>query len=395
MKLPKAAAGIVLMLIIVALPKWVPPAEGEFGFQTTYRVMAHKGSESKERIALIYIDTAYKVRNVQDYKKIIAHMTSDGKFDDLFFNTILFLGIRGREGNFEVGTASQSDWDWWLGLILGQEGEASFLERAAIEISSELPLDHVGVILMIPRPRSGALQARMDSVKNYVEKAEVMFESGHYSKLKLKGFYWMSESAEEEDVELIRQVSAFLHSKGYTFYWIPYFNARGYDDWKQLGFDKVMLQPNFAFYDCGLERFEEVDRRRKLYNFSVEMELPSYKQNPRVEDWKESFLLYLWASIKYDWGDLPYVSYYYKNDFIKMASDAATKKFYDFVYLHVRGKLTSTLHPAEIDQAYERFQSKAQRSKTLFALILAVWVLFVAIIVLVIGKQIFRPARIN
>ena len=78
-----------------------------------------------------------------------------------------------------------------------------------------------------------------------------------------------------------------------------------------------------------------------------------------------------------------------------MASDAATKKFYDFAYLHVRGKLTSTLHPAEIDQAYERFQSETQRSKTLSALILAVWVLFAAIIVLVIGKQIFRPARTN
>jgi len=46
MKLPKAAAGIVLMLIIVALSKWVPPAEGEFEFQTTYRIMLHKDSSA-------------------------------------------------------------------------------------------------------------------------------------------------------------------------------------------------------------------------------------------------------------------------------------------------------------------------------------------------------------
>ncbi|RLF08678.1 MAG: hypothetical protein DRJ64_00370 [Thermoprotei archaeon] len=79
-----------------------------------------------------------------------------------------------------------------------------------------------------------------------------------------------------------------------------------------------MLQPNFAFYDVGLERFKNVNDRIKSLGIGVEMELPLYKRNSRVEDWKQSFILYLYVSIKYNWSNLPLISYYYGNDFVKM-----------------------------------------------------------------------------
>ena len=343
-----------------------------------------------ERIALIYVDKWNKMNGVEDYRRIIAHVTTDGFFDDLFFNTVLFLGQEAREGNFEVGTASRDEWDWWLGLILGKNGEARLLENAAAEIDVELPLDYVGVILMIPRPRTEeSLQDRIESVKTYVQKAEDMFESARFSKLKLKGFYWMSESS-DGDEDLIREVSQFLHSTNHTFYWIPYFNAKGYDNWKQLGFDKVMLQPNFAFYESGMERFEEVNRRIKLYNFSVEMELPSYKRNPEVMNWTESLLLYLWASMKYDWGKLSYMSYYYGNDFASMGGNATTKKFYDLIYLHVRGKLDKSSYHTEIDQAYEQFNGRVQSEAIptlISAGLIVASVLFVILMVFVAPKR--------
>ncbi|MEM4229379.1 MAG: hypothetical protein QXZ66_06440 [Thermoproteota archaeon] len=46
MMLPKAVAGALLALILVCLSGWVPRAEGEFEFQTTYRIMLHQDSSA-------------------------------------------------------------------------------------------------------------------------------------------------------------------------------------------------------------------------------------------------------------------------------------------------------------------------------------------------------------
>ncbi|OYT32219.1 MAG: hypothetical protein B6U94_00035 [Thermofilum sp. ex4484_79] len=112
------------------------------------------------------------------------------------------------------------------------------------------------------------------------------------------------------------------------------------------------------------------------------MELPLYKRNPRVEDWKQSFILYLYASIKYNWSNLPLISYYYGNDFVKMGKSPQLHEYYRFIYEHTTGKLTEEELEPYIKHALEKFQ----RRKTLLYLMVGIPLAVSLIIIYTIYK---------
>ena len=45
--------------------------------------------------------------------------------------------------------------------------------------------------------------------------------------------------------EVTRALGDYVRSKGLRFYWIPYYTAQGYSEWRDLGFDAAYLQPTY------------------------------------------------------------------------------------------------------------------------------------------------------
>jgi len=347
-----------------------------------------------ERIVLVYIDTANSMPGgVDDYMRLAAHHDGHGGFDDGFFNSFLFLGTRSPSGgSYETGTATPEDWSAWADEILGPRGQLQKLEAAVAELEEKIHIGQVGVVVMIPRPnpdQGGAV--RVQQVKDYVLSVASRFREGNYSHLDLSGFYWMSETSTGDD-EVIRATAKSVHELSLSLYWIPYFEAVGVEVAREIGFDRVMLQPNFAFYSSGLERFSSVDSRIRSLGIGVEMELPMYSRNPELTDWRESFLLYMRASAVYHWEGLPYISYYYGNDFVRMSRDESTKRFYDMVYMHVKDRISGTGYPSEIDEAYRSFQARQDAKAMLVWQIVGGAVAVFGIILLLMAKAGVGPS---
>ena len=74
----------------------------------------------------------------------------------------------------------------------------------------------------------------------------VILSEETYNNLDLTGFYWLEESTAKCG-DLPKDVSEYIHQLDKRFYWIPYWNASGYNLWKKLGFDTAFLQQNHFF----------------------------------------------------------------------------------------------------------------------------------------------------
>lgn len=297
---------------------------------------------SPKNIVLIYSDYRQGFfMSKEELLPLVVYFNSTEKAQDSFFDGFLFLGISGPSGgSYETGTANDKDWSWLIDRLLGSGNQVKNLQDAAEEASKLLGKEiTLRVIIVIPLPDPNLnLSQRIEKVKNYVDEVVAKFYSYNFKNLRLEGFYWMSESTYGRDSDLIRASCNYVHEKGFRMYWIPYFAAQGYENWKDLGFDYVMLQPNFAFYDLTVQRFKEVDERIRKYNLTVEMELPDYIRNPNLRDWKQSFVIYLNASLFYKWNKLSPTSYFYGNAFYRFYSNE--RPYYDLLYKYVKGTLT-------------------------------------------------------
>lgn len=62
------------------------------------------------------------------------------------------------------------------------------------------------------------------------------FKKAEFKNLELTGFYWV-----DEDIatckDLSKYVSQYIHSQKKELVWIPYWKAKGYEQWKELGFE--------------------------------------------------------------------------------------------------------------------------------------------------------------
>lgn len=342
-------------------------------------------------IVLVYTDSREGVYMTKDQLLPLVVYIKDSKAIDTFFDGFLFLGITGPSGgSYETGTANDKDWSWLLDRLFGSGNQVKNLQDAAEEASKLLGKEiTLKVIVVIPLPSPNLnFSARITKVKNYVNEVIDKFYSLNFENLKLEGFYWMSETAPERDKQLIKESCDYVHEKGLRMYWIPYFAAQGYENWKDLGFDYAMLQPNFAFYDLTIERFKEVNERIKKYNLTVEMELPMYTDNPNLRDWKQSFVIYLNASLFYGWNRLIPTSYYYANAFYQIYSNE--KPYYDLLYKYVKGTLTFSDISKEYEEAIAYINGKATRN-LMFLVLPITFMLVMSLIVIALilkgGKE--------
>lgn len=122
-----------------------------------------------------------------------------------------------------------------------------------------------------------AYQAKKTAIHWYIRQVLAAWKQAHFQNLQLAGFYWEPESVDfavQFDKRLILNTSKQIHSHGLRFYWIPFYGAYGVPQWKQLGFDAVMIQPNVSFnWSMAPEpRFASVAQMAQYYGTGVEIE---------------------------------------------------------------------------------------------------------------------------
>lgn len=111
----------------------------------------------------------------------------------------------------------------------------------------------------------------------YVEEVVRRFSAQHFGHLRLVGLYWEPESlriTDPDDGMVVKHVAQMVHRNHLRFVWIPFYGAVGVPDWRALGFDLVMLQPNVSF-QWGLNairRLRGVGRFAATYGTGVELE---------------------------------------------------------------------------------------------------------------------------
>ncbi len=102
---------------------------------------------------------------------------------------------------------------------------------------------------------------RIAACKWYVDLLETYFRRGNFRHLELAGFYWLPE-IQRQNRAVTRALGDYTRSKGLRFYWIPYYTAQGYSEWRDLGFDAAYLQPTY-FWNRKIGD-ERVDRACQL-----------------------------------------------------------------------------------------------------------------------------------
>lgn len=298
---------------------------------------------------------------------------------DWFFDGVLYLGLNApsKRSFMESGNPSNmEDWDWYLTKTFAPQGDMEQLNEAAKETAQKLgePEHKVKVSLMIPYPavkqtqfgdvdgdgmtenfdysvigHDEAYRNKQEAVKWYVDRVMSQWEEGGYSNLELSALYWLSEkvnlSASHEE-DLIRYTSELVHAQGKKFIWIPFFEANRFWQWKELGFDAAVLQPNY-FFNTSIpdSRIADAAAYAKKYGMGVEIETHEGIVKPGApasdgDVWRNRYLGYLNGGVDYGYMNEAFQAYYQGGEaFLRAArsTDPVARDMYEKTYRYVKG----------------------------------------------------------
>lgn len=241
-----------------------------------------------------------------DFKSVIAHTDTDGNRTGWLFDTMLFT----QGGSVFNDYTTKDKWQMFLDEMFKEGQHIGALNAATEEAKEELddPEYKTKVVISVPFPnpestvdwgvlneetinfgiRNGeeaSFEARTKAIDWYIDTAMELFDEKGYEHLELAGFYWLREevpfrTTNEED--LIKHTSNKIHSLEKKFYWIPFFQSNGITIWKDLGFDAVMMQPNYFFSSAygpnskaatvDLSRLQTTVATAKRFGMGVEVE---------------------------------------------------------------------------------------------------------------------------
>lgn len=126
-------------------------------------------------------------------------------------------------------------------------------------------------------PSVRAASGRRAIVAWYLNQVQLRWQRAHFRNLRLVGMAWQPESlsvVHPWDRDVVRATAALVHAYGWRFLWIPFYGAVGLPEWRRLGFDVAMVQPNVSFHwnMDAQARLAEVARFARRYGTGLEME---------------------------------------------------------------------------------------------------------------------------
>lgn len=202
----------------------------------------------------------------EQFVPYVTHTFANGKKDWLF-DGFLFLefvdGDKQYIPGLNMANAQKADWERYLDRVFEPGKSLDALNKCIEAQKAELGdpgFKHKVVLTVLPpihhQKDWGELNGRqLDfdnvddcklAVKWYLDQLVDRFNKGGYDNLELSGIYWVDEDMLHFD-GFPKYVAPYIHEKGLQFVWIPYFKARGYDRWQDLGFDVAYHQPNHFF----------------------------------------------------------------------------------------------------------------------------------------------------
>ena len=256
-------------------------------------------------LALIYQGGKTRIDwTVEQITPYVVHTFANGKKDWLF-DGFLFLDFDDGSGNVFVPVwgkknATKEIWEWYLDRLFERGKSLDALDMCIgmhkAEIGDPGFKHKVVLTLLTPIPGHkewGKLNGKaLDFTKYedqtaavgwYIDKIVSRFNEQGYKNLELTGLYWVDEDVCHTK-ELTKYVAPLVHAKNLEFVWIPYFRARGYDRWRELGFDIVYHQPNHFFKkNIPDSRLDEAIDVALNYGMAMEFECDS-KALYNIED---------------------------------------------------------------------------------------------------------------
>ncbi|MCL6625113.1 DUF4855 domain-containing protein [Alicyclobacillus shizuokensis] len=299
-----------------------------------------------------------------------------GRMFDSFLFTPFDTGPSG--GSYGTGTATQADWKYFADQLFQSGLQLDALDQAVAQTDQALHQKNwkAKVVIGIPFPglnsnwgdgldfnpdhvgQAQSLANREAAVRWYVSYVKRKFASAGFRHLELTGFYWQNESVylqwTPNDEKLIRDTGRFVHSLGhYTFDWIPYNEATGFRDWRWMGFDTALMQPNYAFTTgATVQRLQSTAQLARHYGLGIEMEM--HWDITRTDS------LGTWARQNYqDYLSAAY-TYHYQNSFLAWYQNTTTlldcetsqtpaiRQVYDETYQFIHGQYQPVNRPGGV-----------------------------------------------
>ena len=273
----------VLSLLIAGYEVSAQPAPGKYLPMTDIR-----------DLVLIYQGGSHRMDyNAEQLRPYVVHEDRFGNRDWLF-DGFLFLEFDSGKGvSYHVRgsapLARKEDWAWLVDRHFESGKGIAALDdciAAAVRELGEPPFRHK-VVIGIPEPPRGQKdwgelegrkldfsneEDRIAACKWYADLLEERFRSSGFRHLELAGFYWLPEILRQSR-EVTRALGDYVRSKGLRFYWIPYYTAQGYSEWRDLGFDAAYLQPTYFWNrKIGNERVDRACELARTYGMGLEME---------------------------------------------------------------------------------------------------------------------------
>ena len=304
---------------------------------------------------------------VTDLSPYVGYYDTDGVLRDTFFDSFLFLPCvtTGPSGGAMYKSSSNpgiaSDWEAYLDDLFRDGYNLDALNTAVGNIAAELGLDgyKADIFFTVLYPVQGQtgfgtiggvtydfskeadrLAVCRWQIDNYIER----FTAGGYENLNLYGFYWFEEYIETSspaEKALLTGYNSYVAEKGYSSIWIPYYNAEGWNRWKEYGFTAACLQPNYMFNSkAESTRIQTAVSKAAQYGMCNEVEASGSVVSSA--EYYNRYLTYLRDGAEY--GAMNAVKMYYQEVFFYYncyKSDIPeVRLIYDLTYKYAKATLT-------------------------------------------------------
>ena len=255
-----------------------------------------------------------------------------GGTKDWLFDGFLFLEFTNGKGynyayGYEKKQARKTEWEWLLNRLFEKGKALDALDKC---ISNEKK--HIGapgfkhkIILGLAVPLPGQkdwgtidgktldfnLQSdQIKAAKWYIDQLIKRFAKARYANIELAGFYWVDEDIATSK-DLPKYVSEYIHSLKKDFVWIPYWKAKGFDKWQDLGFDIAYQQPNH-FFDRAIpdSRLDDACKVALQNNMAMEFEFDSRASATVKDSFYDRLLAYIISFENNNVFDKSAIAYY-------------------------------------------------------------------------------------
>ena len=286
--------------------------------------------------------------NKDELKSVVAYM-KDGTVKGKMFDTILFLP-------YADVPSTQAGWTAYIEDLFQSNSQLGALNQVAGEVYQQSDFKEK-VILSIPFPDTktpdfwteqgkegtDTIEGQKQAIKWYMEKLMEKWNQAEYKHLELAGIYWWKEKIETnvtDEEELVKTTASLVHQYNLPFYWIPYYGAKGYTYWKELGFDHVIIQPNYYAKEVPTDdRMKDIAGLMNKFHMAVEVEIDEWVLVSRY--YYDAFYKQLDQGHELGFDQKVTNAYYAGSKTIPSLANSeipAIRKIYDDLYLWMQGK---------------------------------------------------------